>query len=543
MSMSGKHTSGLALALMSVLLMAAGVEAAGESTFDPVKGTLQPEVTYNDTLGRSTPRGTVLGFIRAMQSEDGNRAVEYLDTWQTGKRAQDLALQLNYILNLAVSSSVTTLSAKPEGHPQVNTPANRQIVCIIKTKKGEYKILLERDQKENNPPIWLFSSETLKSVPQIYEETDVPWMKQHLPAYLSETQLAGKPLISLVLPFVVLSLAFLSGWLFTSLFFSLLLKPLRSKIDKTLLKKIGRVRRSLLLLIAAAAIYVISLCSFSLLERLFWTFLASTMAIVGLMWLTIHVIEIGAEIIERRRPQATNAVIRLSTTMLEALTIVIGLVVIFYYFANINLTAVVAGLGVGGIALAFAAQKTIENFFGGVFLVWDKPIRLGDFCKAGEYQGTVEHIGLRSTRIRTLNHTVVFIPNGQLASIGVENFTLRDRSLFRHTLKLRCETSGDQLRDILTQLRELLNRHPRLDSATASVRFVGFGQSSLDVEIFVYILETAWELFLAVQEDLLLQIMDLVASSGSGFSLPSQTLYIAKDIGLDEKKGCEAEKT
>jgi MscS family membrane protein len=401
---------------------------------------------------------------------------------------------------------------------------------------GEYNILLERIQKGNNPPIWLFSSETLKLVPRIYEETDVPWMKQHLPAYLSEIQLAGKPLISWVLPFVVLFLAFLIGWLFTTLFFSLLLKPLRRRLDKTLLLKIGRLRKSLLVLIASAAIYAISLGTFSLLERLFWAFLASMMAIVGLMWLAIHMIEIGAEIIERSRPTATNAVIRLSTTMLEAFAIVIGFVVIFYYFADINLTAVVAGLGVGGIALAFAAQKTIENFFGGVFLVWDKPIRLGDYCKAGEFQGTVEHIGLRSTRIRTLNHTVVFIPNGQLASIGVENFTLRDSFLFRHTLKLRQETTGEQLRNILAQLRELLNQHPGLDSSSASVRFVSFGQSSLDVEIFVYILETGWELFLAVQEDLLLQIMDLVESCGSGFSFPSQTLYITKDRGSMKKE-------
>ena len=105
----------------------------------------------------------------------------------------------------------------------------------------------------------------------------------------------------------------------------------------------------------------------------------------------------GAEIIERRRPEAANAVIRLSATLMKALAVVVGLVVIFYYFAGINLTAVVAGLGIGGIAVAFAAQKTIENFFGGLFLVWDKPIRLGDYCKAGEHAGTVEHIGLRST--------------------------------------------------------------------------------------------------------------------------------------------------
>ena len=286
-----------------------------------------------------------------------------------------------------------------------------------------------------------------------------------------------------------------------------------------------------------------SLGSASLLARLFWTFLASTTAVVGLTWLSLYLIDVGAEIIERRRPEAANAVIRLSATLLKALAVIVGLVVIFYYFAGINLTAVVAGLGIGGIAVAFAAQKTIENFFGGVFLVWDKPIRLGDYCKAGEHAGTVEHIGLRSTLIRTLNRTVVSIPNGQLSSISVENFALRDRFLFKHTLNLRYETTADQLRYLLAQIRELLYQHPRVDSTTARIRFIAFGQSSLDVEIFAYVLETDYDTFLAVQEDLLLRIMDLVESSGSGFAFPSQTLYMAKDEGLDAEKSRKAAET
>jgi MscS family membrane protein len=228
---------------------------------------------------------------------------------------------------------------------------------------------------------------------------------------------------------------------------------------------------------------------------------------------------------------------------MKALAVVVGLIVIFYYFAGINLTAVVAGLGIGGIAVAFAAQKTIENFFGGLFLVWDKPIRLGDYCKAGEHAGTVEHIGLRSTLIRTLNRTVVSIPNGQLSSISVENFAMRDRFLFRHTLNLRYETTADQLRYVVAQTRELLYEHPRVDSTTARVRFVAFGQSSIDVEIFAYVLETVQEVYLAVQEDLLLRIMDLVESSGSGFAFPSQTLYMSKDEGLDAEKSRRAAET
>jgi MscS family membrane protein len=377
-------------------------------------------------------------------------------------------------------------------------------------------------------------------VPQIYEEIDIPWLERHLPAAMTETRVAGQPLYRWVIPLVVLPLTLLLGWLFTRVLFALVRKPMSVRFGEAVMIKLSGIAKPVMLLFASGAVYALSIGSASLLARLFWTFLASTIAVVGLTWLLLYLIDAGAEIIERRRPEAANAVIRLSATLMKALAVIVGLVVIFYYFAGINLTAVVAGLGIGGIAVAFAAQKSIENFFGGLFLVWDKPIRLGDFCRAGEHQGTVEHIGIRSTQIRTLARTVVSIPNGQLSSISVENFALRDRFLFRHTLNLRYETTADQFRFVLARIRELLYQHPRVDSATARVRFIGFGPSSLDVEIFAYVLETVQEEFLAVQEDLLLRVMDLVEAGGSGFAFPSQTLYMAKDGGLDEEKSREA---
>lgn len=528
------------LAILFFIFLSAASFAAEKAVPIPAKGTMQAEATYDDPLGRSTPQGTVVGFLKAMQREDYERAVDYLDTRQTGKRARQLSFELHQVLDRGLNVTATALSSKPEGNLDDGLPVHREFVGVAKTKSGEYKILLERVQKENNPPVWLFSSETLNLVPRIYEEIDISWLERQLPEVLTETRLAGIPLYRWFLPVLLLPLAFLLGWLCTALFFALVRERLCRHLDEQALIKIRKIKIPLVLLFSAGAIYVFSLGAVSMLGRMFWTFVASTAAVIGLTWVVIHLIDIGAEIIERRRPEASNAVIRLSATLLKAFIIVVGFVVVFYYFAGINLTAVIAGLGVGGIAVAFAAQKTIENFLGGVFLVWDKPIRLGDFCKAGEHQGTVEHIGLRSTRIRTLNRTIVSIPNGQLSSIGVENFTLRDRFLFRHTLNLRYETTADQLRYLLVQLRELLYRHPRVDSASAYVRFIGFGQSSLDVEIFAYIVETAWGSYLAVLEDLLLRIMDIVESAGSGFAFPSQTLYMAKEVGLDDNKGREA---
>ena len=157
--------------------------------------------------------------------------------------------------------------------------------------------------------------------------------------------------------------------------------------------------------------------------------------------------------------------------------------------------------------------------------------------------GTVEDIGLRSTRIRTLDRTVVAVPNGQLAAISIENFALRDRIWFRHTLQLRYETAADQLRYVLAQIRTLLYEHPKVDTASARTRFIGFGKSSLDLEVFAYVLETEYAAFLHVQEDLLLHIMEIVEASGSSLAFPSQVTYVTRDAGLDAGKAEEAAAT
>lgn len=173
-------------------------------------------------------------------------------------------------------------------------------------------------------------------------------------------------------------------------------------------------------------------------------------------------------------------------------------------------------------------------------IISDQPIRVGDFCRAGDYQGTVEDIGLRSTRLRTLGRTIVSIPNGQLATMSLENFTLRDKILFRHTIQLRYETSADQLRFVIAGIRKMLYEHSKVETGGARVRFTGFKDSGLELELQAYILETDYVTFLAVQEDLLLRCMTLVEESGTSFAFPSQTTYIAQDAGLDEAKSRKA---
>lgn len=204
---------------------------------------------------------------------------------------------------------------------------------------------------------------------------------------------------------------------------------------------------------------------------------------------------------------------------------------------------IVAGLGVGGLAIALAAQPTIENLIGGLNLFADKPIRVGDVCKYGGETGTVEMIGIRSTRIRGPDRTLTTIPNAALAKMPIVNLTRRDQILIQTVIALRYETTPEQLRYVLVRLRELLLGHPRVDPGAARARFVGFGDSSLNIEVFAYVTTRDWAEFLGIREDILLRVMDVVEQAGAAFAFPSQTLYLGRDQGPDDGRVEAAEST
>lgn len=208
---------------------------------------------------------------------------------------------------------------------------------------------------------------------------------------------------------------------------------------------------------------------------------------------------------------------------------------------GVPVAPLIASLGVGGLAIALAVRPTLENVLGGFTLFADKPVRVGDFCLYGDKLGTVEEIGLRSTRIRSLERTVVTVPNAEFSQMQLENFTRRDRMLFRTTLSLRYETTPEQLRYVLAKLRELLIAHPMVSPDPARVRFVGFGDYSLDVELFAYILCEDYNAYMGVLEDLNLRIMDIIEEAGTGFAFPSQTTYLTRDKALDPERAKAAE--
>ncbi|NBB71569.1 MAG: mechanosensitive ion channel [Alphaproteobacteria bacterium] len=226
---------------------------------------------------------------------------------------------------------------------------------------------------------------------------------------------------------------------------------------------------------------------------------------------------------------------------LAKVVVVIGAILLLAEVLSMPWQGVVAGLSIGGLAIGLAARSTLENFIGGLTLLADKPIRVGDFCQFGGQLGTIEGLGLRSVKVRSLDRTVVTIPNGEFVNLYLENYSRRDSILLRTTLQLRYETTPDQLRWVLTQLRKLFLQHPAVLAEPSRARFVGFGAHSLDIELFAYVDTHDYNTYLAIQEDLFLRMIDIVEHSGTGFAFPSTVNYLTRDKGVDPERREEAE--
>jgi len=259
--------------------------------------------------------------------------------------------------------------------------------------------------------------------------------------------------------------------------------------------------------------------------RFFLDHVVSLLFLGGLGWLCVVIADVVISrlriALETHRQSFSYSVLPLASRVAK-LTIVLLTIAAVLGSWGYNTTSILAGLGIGGIAVALAAQKTIENLFGGVAVISDRPVTVGDFCKFGNQVGTIEDIGLRSTRIRSLDRTLVTVPNSQFASMTLENFSPRDKMLFHFTLNLRRDTKPDQLRAVLESVGAMLKRNTKVEAGEVPLRFVGIGTYSLDVEIFVYVLTADFDEFLKIQQDLLLSILDAVEAAGTALALPTQ---------------------
>jgi len=500
-------------------------------------GTATPAA---DPLGRDTPSGTLYGFLQAAQAGNYSTAAQYLQM-SSGRRqtqGEDLATKLKVVIDRAFTGDLRRISNQPDGTPQEGVPLDRQRVGTLTAGDVEADLTLVRVPDGNNR-IWLISSDTLARLPDLYDQAAVHQVETRLPRALVSNSFLGLPLWQWLAILVAVPIAAGLGWLVVQVLRLPWYLWARYRKHEVAAAWNSFVRSLWLVLGVLAHGVLVSYLRIPVLQRHRYQQVAGVVAVIGFNWLLWRILRAVLNNVRQRAVLAgrmgTGSLMILGERMLKAAIVILA---IFSVMGTLgfNLSAPLAGLGIGGIAIAFAAQKTLENLFGGVSILGDEVIRIGDTCRFGDRVGTVEDISLRSTRIRTPDRTELSIPNGSLATMNVENLSRRDKLLFTTKLGLRCETSSDQMRYVLVQVRRLLYEHPKVQTQGARSRFVAFDASALTMEIFCYVLTRDDSEFLAIREDLLLRIMDIVNAAGTGFAFPSQTVYLGRDSGIDKQK-------
>ena len=523
---------GLTLAAAWVLVLAASGVAAQPRL--PPAAPAVPEAAAQvpaDPLGRDTPRGSVLGFLAAARAGQHEIARQYLDTRLTATAADALAHQLFVVLDARLPARLQQISDSPEGSRANPLRPEREVIGVIRGASGDVEICVDRIQRGQTGPIWLFSAGTLDAIPEIYTEVSRAQGAMVLPDFLTNRQFAGLRLLEWIVVLVGLPLFFVA-----TAGLNRLLIPLTRPLWRRLAgAQNPHVHNALplparLLLLTVAGWWLLSILPLSLRVRQLWSSSASLITIVAVVWLLILLNGQVESAIRRHVPRASStaaaALLRVLRRVVDLLFIFGGFLATLRHF-GVDPTPALAGLGVGGIAIALAAQKTLENVIAGASLIFDQAVRVGDFLKMGETMGTVDHIGLRSTRIRTLDRTVVSVPNGQIANASLETISARDMYWFHPDVRLRYETTTQELRNVLENLRALLREHPSVERDSIRVRFVRLGPFSLDVEVFAYLKARDWNHFLQLQEELLFGVTETVERAGTGLALPSQTMYVA----------------
>ena len=529
----------LALAIMCLLSSGLAAQYLPATTAGKAAASPRAEGTVRDPLGRGTPQGTVVGFMISARRGDYERALKYLDTKKSGKAGARLVDELQVVLERGFSGKSGISGSKLEEHPDFS--ASKEIIGTIETASGSLDVLLEKVRSGDGPPVWLFSSETLTKIPEFYQELDLRSLDRFFPRFMTRTSFLWFPLWQWIYILLMLPLSFVAAIVLTRLLTPLLLMIVhrftKTRIDHHLMRLTGPVRTFIL----ALAVWTISSFSGSVLMSLFWTYVSVTLTVTGTTWLCIKLIDMVVSLNEKRWTGVYSGritIIQLVSKLSKALAFMVGVLVVMY-IAGVNITAALTGLGIGGIAIAFAAQKTLENLFGGIMIISDRPIRVGDFCKVGAYTGTIEGIGLRSTNVRTIERTIVSIPNGQLAVMSLENFASRDKILFHHKINLHPETTTIQCTEILEGMRKMLSEHPLVEQSTMRVSFIAVSDSALVLEAYAYVLETVYEAFTEIQETLLLKFIDVVEMAGTSMAF-FQAARTAPATGKTPRRGKKA---
>lgn len=516
-----------------ILLAVLNVSLAAQipSLLKPQPKPAEQEEQVVDPLGRSTPRGTITGFLRAIHRDDFVAAASYMQLTPHQKpKAEVLARDLSELMDRYFTEPIAQISESPAGALDDGLPLDRERVGPLKMKDKAEDIILVRVTDPGSGQIWLISSDTLEQVPALHGAIEETWLDRVMPKALLEHSLFNISVAQWLLWAASLGVPFLSLWFSFRLSALFLLKVAPSPLQTRIEFWNGRLRWPAIVVLALI-IHGISIffLGFSLNFRIRYTRLVSIVLVLALAWLLNRIMFLlvdQARILTRGKGQSgSESLILMGRRVFNAL-LAIAAIFIILTIAGVDTKTALAGVGIGGIAVAFGAQKSVENLLGGIFLLTDKALAIGDTCSISNRVGTVEDITLRSVRIRTVEQTLLSVPAGVLSQANIENFATRSKILVRTKLQLSYKTTAGQLKSVLSGIQSLMAANPAIERDSAYVRLVDFGPQAIELELFAYVLTAKWPEFLAIREVLLLEIAEAVESAGSSFAGPTQFVHL-----------------
>ena len=482
-----------------------------------------------DSFGRDTPRHTVQGFISALSENDYLLASNYLnlsksDNPTTVVRQFKQALDAGgrFLPDLQLNNTL-------EGNLTDQLPPSQENVGVINIGEKSVPLLLERVVSNNNDQYWQFSSDTLSSVPEVIENTEPTLVSRYTVDSLDGKKVFGYQLADLVAALTMIVSSFVLTYIMVWLLYHLLriTYPHIRGVPLPLPDKVILPLAVVVMALILSEVMVYAGVSVTLREPINrFTEVASWLATT---WLLLRVIDAiftrAVNLSYKKNHTERVSILGLLRKVVKALLLIFAVIVIFGNL-GFDLTTGIAALGVGGLALALGAQKTIENLVGSVVVVADSPVRIGDYCKFGTYEGTVIDIGIRSSRVRTLTRTIVTVPNGDFSSMQIENFTSRDMFRFFHQLYLKRTADIDVVFKMVKDLDEFLNEHYLTNNEWNQVNILELRQDCYVIQLQAYINANDVMEFYDKQNVVFVDVLNQVAKYKVEHALPTQQLIV-----------------
>ena len=489
--------------------------------------------TPTDPFERDTPRDAVTGLLNALRGQNYSLAANFFDLTDIGpQQGADQGAELARQMQAALDSGGSllpfgALSDDATGHVDDDLPIDVERVGTLGDEE-DTPILLSQNEGPDGANIWRISSETVEQLQ--YRGASVEGSEDLQTD--KEFMFAGAPVQDWALLLGIASGSLVAFWLISSVLLAII-KAAVSDPEKSLPYRLASAALpplSLILAVVAFHFWADSVEA-SIVARQFLLRYIGILGWLGLAWLAIRIVDAIARVItarmRRRERRQAISVITLVRRSAKVLLLVITALAIFDTF-GFDMTTGVAALGLGGLALALGAQKTVENLVGSVTVIADRPVQVSDFCRVGSVVGTVEDVGMRSTRIRTLDRTLVTIPNGDFASREIENYSKRDRFLFNPTFGLEYGLSAAKLREAIKIIERVLRHHDLVDDEDARARFAEFGKSSLDIEVWSYITVSDYGESRLIRQQLLLEILDGLEGAGIAMAFPTRKVHLVQ---------------